>query len=114
MSNNKQWINNNTERVQKLVDKISNSHFTEVSGTTATAEDVASGKIFYDSEGQRTNGTALLMKELEYNTEYVKQMDTFKNTISGRDFVERDYTEKEITRLETLLIDVTKGGTTNG
>ena len=110
MSNNKQWIENNTERVQKLVDKISNSHFVEISGTTATEEDVAVGKEFYNAEGKKTKGTALLMKELEYNTEYVKQMDTFNSVLSNNTMVERDYSEKEINRLNSILKNITEGG----
>lgn len=48
------------------------------------------------------------------NLAYVKQMDLFDNVLTGRSLVERDYTEKEIAKLDRILANITQGEVVNG
>lgn len=53
---NKQLINDNTARIEAITKRLNSASFTDVADTTATASDVATGKIFYDANGVRTEG----------------------------------------------------------
>ena len=90
------------------------SQYADVSDTTATSQTVMQGKVFYDADGKRTEGVALLANELEDNIGYAKQMDNFDNILTGRTIVERDYTEQEIARLDSVLKNITQGEIVNG
>ena len=110
----------------------------DVSETTATAETVLQGQIFYDFEGTRTEGVAELKEDLDAeltaqdeaitrlevavdelpeskaDIDEVKLMDLFDNIFTGRPIVERDYTDKEIKKLDRILANITQGEVVNG
>ena len=112
--------------------------YADVSDVDATAEDVLNGKVFVDSEGNKVQGTAELKEDLtteltaqneaitrlevavdelpepKADISEVKIMDWFDNVLSGRPIVERDYTEKEIAKLDRILANITQGEVVNG
>lgn len=57
MADNRQRIDENTARINAITERLEKSRFADVSDTTATAGTVAKGKIFYDKDGVRTEGT---------------------------------------------------------
>lgn len=114
MADNKKWIQDNTARIEALAKRLEEASYTDVSDTTATSGDVATGKVFYDKDGKKTEGVGTIVDEFSLNVDYAKQMDTFDNIISGRPIVERDYTAKEIAKLDRILANITQGEVVNG
>lgn len=52
--------------------------------------------------------------DFKENVTYAKQMDTFDTILSGRSVVERDYSEKEMAKLDRILANITQGGIVSG
>ena len=112
--------------------------YADISNVDATAEDVLNGKTFVDNQGNEVQGTAELKEDLtteltaqneaitrlevaveelpepKVDIAEVKMMDWFDNILSGRPIVERDYTEKEIAKLDRILANITQGEVVNG
>lgn len=64
MSDNKKWIQENTAKIEALAQRLEEASYTDVSDTTATSGDVATGKVFYDKDGVKTEGSGKIAKEL--------------------------------------------------
>ena len=112
--------------------------YADVSNVDATAEDVMMGKTFVDNQGNEVQGTAELKEDLDAeltaqdeaitrlevavdelpeskaDIDEVKLMDLFDNIFTGRPIVERDYTDKEIKKLDRILANITQGEVVNG
>lgn len=63
--------------------------FANISDTTATSKDVASGKVFYDANGNRTEGVGDVSTITESNISQIKAINIASNypSISDEDYV---------------------------
>jgi hypothetical protein len=125
------------ELAENIVEPIPDE-YADITGVTASAEDVLNGKVFVDNQGNEVQGTAELKEDLDAeltaqdeaitnlenavdslptpkaDIDEVKQMDLFDNILSGRAIVERDYSDREIAKLDRILANITQGGLVNG
>lgn len=125
------------ELIETIVEPIPDE-YADISNVDATAEDVLNGKTFVDNQGNEVQGIAELKEDLDAELSAqdeaiarvesavdklpeskadigeVKMMDLFDNILSGRPIVERDYTEKEIAKLDRILANITQGEVVNG
>lgn len=82
MSENRKWIDENTAKIEAITRRLENSSFADVSDTTAVADDVASGKIFYDAGGVKTTGTMVAQEDVTNEvTEQVALLDSLESAV---------------------------------
>ena len=74
-----------------------------------TSEPINAQNFATEIKGIETGGN-----DEELNIAYAKQMDTFNNILTGKPLVERDYTAKEIAKLDRILANITQGEVVNG
>ena len=77
---NKQRINDNTAKIEALAKRLEEASYTDVSDTTATSGDVATGKIFYDKDGVKTEGSGKIAKIIPYGEIYLPEEFATGNT----------------------------------
>ena len=104
---NKQTIIDNNARIDALTKRLNNSTLADVRDTTATAGDVASGKIFYDKDGVRTEGSGtissgkdMLQARVDSNNSCYRLMMAYNG--NNVDFLENLDTSK-VTNMEDMF-----------